>query len=351
MAGILDSKKRFIDLIVTQEGKRQIASGKMRAEYASLSDSQVYYQKNDVDGVDDRIYFQVMDSPNNVVVLEKDDTGKLIDYDFSPSGSIVGNDIFKQDPEITNFKSLIPDKSTGFSSTTNDILSSFTRHFNAQQILSNFERDGNEFELSTDRVNFAISNSVPFPEGPESETINVNDAEPFFTDSKLTHIDNFKFLPPKNVDGSDYGTFQDIRSRKRETLQDIIQSLGRQSFVDDGERKRRSTGAYRTDTIGDFDVINRRKLRSPDSSNFKQSQTVYFEKTSEENNLVMQIFENGPNSKMTKLDLIDAGSFIPTGPLAKISLYPEKRIFYAGKVFFDSFNTPTFINLFTIILE
>ena len=30
---------------------------------------------------------------------------------------------------------------------------------------------------------------------------------------------------------------------------------------------------------------------------------------------------------------------------------PEKRIFYAGKVYFDDLNVPTFINLFTIVLE
>ena len=29
--GILDKKTRFIDLVVTQEGKRQIAAGKLRA--------------------------------------------------------------------------------------------------------------------------------------------------------------------------------------------------------------------------------------------------------------------------------------------------------------------------------
>ena len=82
MAGILDSKTRFIDLIITQEGKRQIASGKLRAEYASLSDSQVFYDKNEIGNVSDRIYFQAMDSPNNVIVLEKDDSGKLIEFNF-----------------------------------------------------------------------------------------------------------------------------------------------------------------------------------------------------------------------------------------------------------------------------
>jgi hypothetical protein len=61
----------------------------------------------------------------------------------------------------------------------------------------------------------------------------------------------------------------------------------------------------------------------------------------------MQIFEDGPNSKMLKLDLIDAGSFHDS----KSQMYPEKRIFYAGKIYMDDLNVPTFINLFTIVLE
>ena len=37
-----------------------------------------------------------MESANNVIVLEKDDSGKLLDFDFSPSGSIVGENIFSK---------------------------------------------------------------------------------------------------------------------------------------------------------------------------------------------------------------------------------------------------------------
>ena len=74
MAGILNKRSRFIDLVITQEGKRQIAAGKLRAEYASLSDSAVCYSTNEKnEEVRKRIYFESMESPNNVIVLEKDD--------------------------------------------------------------------------------------------------------------------------------------------------------------------------------------------------------------------------------------------------------------------------------------
>lgn len=353
MAGILDSKTRFIDMIVTQEGKRQIASGMLRAEYASISDAETFYDASEVDDVSNRIFFQAMDSHNNVIVLEKDDSGKMIEFNFSPTGSIVGNDIFDKDTTVTSSLKLKAVTGNAFASTSKSIMDSFTSHFDALQTLSTFENSGNDFELSTERITFAISNSVPFPLGPHSETINVNDAEPFFLDSKLTHLPNFDFLPPVNLDGSNYGTYEDIRSLKKDTLQKIKISLGQSGFEDhldeQGTRKRNNSSSFRSDKIGDFDVINRKALKSPkgELNNLKQYKVVYFDKTSDQNNLIMQIFEDGPGARLTKLDIIDAGSFIDN----KSEFYPEKRIFYAGKIFMDDFDTPTFINIFTIIFE
>ena len=351
MAGILDSKTRFIDLIVTQEGRRQISQGKLRAEYASLSDAETYYDKSEVDEVSNRIFFQAVDSPNNSIVIEKDDSGKMLDFNFSPTGSIVGENIFDKDTTVTNSLKLTAVTGSAFASTSKAILDSFTEHFSSLQILGTFEKEGNEFELNTERLHFAISNSVPWQTGPHGEEINVNDAEPFFLDSKLSHLPNFDFLPPVNVDGSRFGRFNDIRSLKRRTLRDIKRDLGKKGFQDnlreDGPRRRRSRSSFRTDKVGDFDVINRRKLKSPNISDLRQYKTVYFDKTSDSNNLVMQIFEDSPGSKMTKLDIIDAGSFYDR----RSEQYPEKRVFYVGKVYFDDFNTPTFINIFTIIFE
>lgn len=351
MAGILDSKTRFIDLIVTQEGRRQIASGRLRAEYASLSDADSFYDKSEVDEVSNRIYFQSVDSHNNVIVLEKDDSGKMIDFSYSATGSISGTSLFEKDTSSTNSLTLTQATGSNFTTSFNSIINSFTSHFKALQVLGGFEKDGNNFELSTERINFSISNSVPFKFGPLKETINVNDAEPFFLDSKLTHLPNFDFLPPVNTDGTNYGEYKDIRSLNRETLEDIKNNLGAEGFQDvlaeDGVRKPKSYSGSRTDKIGDFDILNRVSLTSPYNSSFKQFKTVYFKNTSDQNNLIMQIFEDGPGSTMNKLDIIDAGSFNDSDS----EIYPEKRVFYVGKIFIDDFNTPTFINIFTLIFE
>ena len=98
--GILDKKTRFIDLVVTQEGKRQIAAGKLRAEFASLADSNAFYDKGDRNDVTSRLYFEVMERPENAIVLEKDDSGRIFNFNFSPTGSIVGDDIFVKDVEV-----------------------------------------------------------------------------------------------------------------------------------------------------------------------------------------------------------------------------------------------------------
>jgi hypothetical protein len=348
MAGILDSKTRFIDFVVTQEGRRQLASGKMRAEYASVSDINTFYNSAEHDDVSNRLFFQVMDRHSNMIVLEKDDSGKLVDFDFSPTGSIVGNNIFDKDATSTNQLKLSAVTGSNFTSTSTELFRSFLSHFKSNGLIgTSFDNGSDEFELDKETINFAISNSVPFPTGPNGEEIDVDKAEPFFLDSKLSHLENFKFLPPVNTDGSPYGNYSDIGSYKRESWDDISNGLGIGNFYNDDESVNTNFKA-RQDKVGDFEVINRTKLTSVSNPKVKQFQTINFKKTSRDNNLLIQLFEDSKNSELTKLDIIDAGSFsVPDSPGGRV----EKRIFYVGKVYFDNFNTPTFINMFTIIFD
>ena len=352
MAGILNKRTRFIDLVITQEGKRQIASGKLRAEYASLSDSAVYYSTNEKnEEVRKRIYFEPMESPNNVIVLEKDDSGKLVDFDFSPTGSIVGENIFSKEdnPEHQDLHKIKRSSGDQFASLATSLPASFLKHFAANQFIGTKPFNENaKFELSTNEIKFAISNSVPFETGPNKEVINVDNAEPFLLDAKLTHLSNFAYLPPVNVDGTSYGNYTDLRNLNRETWGDIKKSLGFKHFEEiddfiDGNDDMRS------DNSGDFKVTNRRKLLPTDVELIKQYNVVKFKNTSDENNLLIQMFEiDETRALLKKLDIVDAGVFYDDDD---INLKHEKRVFYVGKVFLDTFNTPTFINMFTIIMD
>lgn len=355
MAGILDKKKRFIDLVITQEGKRQMSQGNLRAEYASLSDASVAYNLNDrAEDVRKRIYFETMESPNNVIVLEKDDSGKLLDFDFSPTGSIVGNNIFAKPENATpeDLHRLKMSSGSQFASLSEALPASFLKHFVANQFIGTTESSQNSnFELNIspgNEIKFAISNSVPFATGPKKEVLNVNDAEPFLLDSKLTHLPNFAYMPPVNIDGTPYGKYKDLRNLNREEWPDIKRSLGFSHFEEIDEFVE-DDDDLRIDKDGDFKVQNRRSLLPTDTVLTKEYRVIKFKKTSDHNNLLMQIFEiDESRSKLKKLDIVDAGVYYDDDD---VNLKYEKRVFYVGKIFIDSFETPTFINMFTIIMD
>jgi hypothetical protein len=62
------------------------------------------------------------------------------------------------------------------------------------------------------------------------------------------------------------------------------------------------------------------------------------------NNVMIQFFEENTSlNVLKKLDTIDAGSFVIDGI--------NKNIIFVGKVIIDSFEQPTFVNLFTAEIE
>lgn len=349
MAGILDKKTRFIDLVVTQEGKRQLASGNLRVKYASLTDRHTFYEKPEHENAKDRLYFEVMERPENMIVLEKDDSGRLIDFNFSPTGSIVGNDIFDKDAKSTNKLVLSAVTGSAFASTSEKLMKTFLRHLKNNSLIGTYFVNGsNRFELSKKDLRFTISNSVPFPELPKNQTVNVNDADPFFFDAKLSHLPNFQFLPPVNTDMSPYGQYQNLQSRKKETLSQIKKSLGVATFDEENVVIEDNDRGARQDKLGDFSVVNRKKLNPVNTPVTKQFETVNFKKTSRENNLLIQLFEDSRGSKLTKLDIIDAGVFYDDDARPGRE---QKQIYYVGKIYMDDFNTPTFINMFTMVFD
>ena len=350
--GILDKKTRFIDLVVTQEGKRQIAAGKLKAEFASLSDCNAFYDKAHKDDISQRIYFEVMERPENAIVLEKDDSGKLINFNFSPSGSIVGNNIFLKDTEVATKLSLKAATGSQFDVGQNSVLDTSLRHFKKNYFIGTVDPlDNTEFELNARNMVFTINNRQPFGGSPFKETINVNNAEPFFLDSKLTHLENFKFLPPKNTDGSNYGEFTDIRSTSRETWPQIKKRLGSRTFdekespIDIDNNIKKNLAGRNKKQSRKLLVDGKLPVIIPP---IKEAKEIRFLKTSSENNLLLQMFEDAAGPTMNKLDIVDAGIFTDTED--KNGRH-QKQVFYVGKTYLDDFNTPTFVNIFTIVMD
>ena len=72
--------------------------------------------------------------------------------------------------------------------------------------------------------------------------------------------------------------------------------------------------------------------------------TVRFVETSQTNDICMQAYEINGNT-LKKLDMVDYGD-VPAD-----DDNTSRRVVFLGKVFIDSYQSPTFANIFTIILE
>ncbi len=339
--GFVDSKSRILDTIVTLEGRRQLASGKMRAEFYSFTDAGAFYSQDlsisaSLDGTR-RPYLEAASLPQDSITFESDDAGKLVN--FRSATSIVRNGkiltlVTSSDAlSGTTGRVYLPAEDNIFSSTANTLLSSSLESFRKNRIIGNpdpLDENRQEFRLNRSNISFRISDENPFSPGERSQS-SLDTTDGLFVDSKLSHLPNFQYLPPINKyrPGDStinlLGNYPILNQRPKLTFQDV-----------------------------------EKELEIATSKGF--SAVVSFDETSRGNNLVCQMFELGKN-EIVKLDIIDFGLFniraedISESDKKRQEKDPRnrpigsKRVFFAGKVFTDSAGVHKFINLFTLILE
>jgi len=143
------------------------------------------------------------------------------------------------------------------------------------------------------------------------KSANINDVEAFYQDKRLAHLPNFQHLPPIN--------------KPFPALPDIKIPIG--NFPRLGQHPIMTYDELQGDLVG------------------LPSKTVIFDPTSRSNTIAAQFFEETFNT-IKKLDVIDFGSF-----LTDDDEFPEKRVFFVGKIFMDGRKSPTFVNLFTLVFE
>lgn len=305
MAGILDNKERIIDSIITLEGRRQVVGGQLRVEFASFSDRYTFYQADIVSGSDDaskRVFFESVSLPQDQVTFEADDSGQLLAFE---GRNFTKTSIGK--PIVSG--SFLTGTSQEFASTANTLLSSSVDNFcELRSIGSNdFFRDDRDFVISDKDISFAITDQRPLGD-TDIQSISVNRADSFFQDKRLSHIKNFKFLPPKNKptaldpEGALLGEFRPLSQPEILSIDELMDGLSTKDF-----------------------------------------ETIYFSETSRFNNIFCQFFEVTANN-MRKLDVIDFGTF-------PVDDGKDSHVFFVGRIFVDSLGRSTFINLFTIIFE
>lgn len=322
MSGFLDPKERIIDTSLTEEGRRQLSTGKISINFASFSDSAVVYSALDqfdsgsfIDLNTKRINFESKSRPQDILVFNVDNNGKLnIPSFLRLSGS---NDVFK----VSNGKILFSSMSNFVSASRDNlenygkqILSTSFQNFKDLRLLGSpkFNNENIEFKLSTNAIEFDITRKSPINVENEIFESNINQAESFFLDKRLSNLPNYKFLPPINKKTSE----EQIRPLG------IYPNLGKQGSLSAAELNKE---------------LNLLKERGAYSK-------VEFSNTSTTNTILGQIFEINGND-ISKLDLIDFGEQV----FKSGDSLTTRHVYFAGKIFLDDNNSHTFVNIFTLI--
>lgn len=300
MAGILDSKTRVFDTVITTIGREQLSRGGFQIAYTSFTDGGAFYQGDAVSGSSDastRLYLETGPMPFDRITFKSDETGMLHAPGADPTTSVIGGRILSG--------SGIPAVGAEFTSAFSRVMSSSLDNFRKNMIISSDDMlsDDNDFVIAPNRLTFNITNKHPFPAGAVTE-VSITDAESLFQDKRLSHLTNFAYLPPINTDGTLLGTYPKLGQ------QDILTFEQLQIELDKTE-----------------------------------SAIVTFHETSDDNNIVIQLFDTRTATAL-KLDLIDFGEF----PASSINS-SGRHVFFAGRLLQDEMGADTFINIFTLVFE
>ncbi len=323
MAGILNSKERIIDFIMTEEGKRQASSGQMKIEFASFTDMHTFYEVSSSIGSGDpralpgvaedassRLYFEASNRFQDVIVPELEAGNSLRPFrtsDFTFSGKILASGTFNVGfAEKLNI--LTGSKITNESMRS---LNGITNNFVQQRILGTEDvfSDTTGFELSLSTGSFSFNQSTKYGR-TDTGTASLDDTPSLFADRRFSHMPNFRYMPPLNpiqpgkTEAAPLGLYAKLNEPHFLSIQDLEDHLSQKNYV-----------------------------------------SIEFSDTSRDNNLVGQMFEFD-STGIEKLSIVDFGEFGDNDPYS-----PGKRVFFVGKVLKDDSGSETFLNIFTVVFD
>lgn len=314
MAGILNRKQRILDTIITVEGRRQLFNGDLQIKFASFTDGDTFYEADAVSGSSEpfnRIFFEAVSLPQDQITFEADDSGQLrsirrANYGILGTKVLTGSALPGQSGTL-NFVT-----GAAFASTANALLDTSIDAFRRLGIVGSrdfFFGEDTNFVVSPQEMSFSITDNQPLQRGAVKHA-SVDDIESLMQDKRLAHLPNFRYLPPINSPSA-----QDPEGS--------------------------SLGDY--PRMGQTDEYSYKELERDLS--VLEEHVISFTETSAQNNLIAQFFEKRVDG-LTKLDAIDFGEFSTQDPD-----FPDKHVFFIGKLFIDGFGAHTFVNLFTLIFD
>jgi hypothetical protein len=298
MAGLLDPKSRVIDAIITEVGRQQAAAGGLRIRYVTFSDQTSAYDGSGGVAIKSSVGLGFESNPSvwDTITVETDESGLLLpfsgdDFTLTGDGAAIVSGSIDENAQVTSM-----------------IVSSSMASFDNIRALTSLEQAVKDegLHVTPAQHQFTINEKLPFTGEPPTSSI--DDVESFFADMRLANVPNFKFLPPVQKQPSAAGG----------TL-----PLGR--YADLSERDKLTARPVEA-------------LESLECCNFE------FSRQTERHTLAIQMFEEN-SVGVRKLDVIPYGNvgFSPEGS--------RSMLYYVGKVFEDGFGVPTFVNIFTVVIE
>lgn len=345
--GILDSKSRILDTVITNEGRRQLASGKMKIEYYTFTDVDVFYSGSSDNVALDastRLYFEAPSTlPSDSITFEADDSG-LLKFDNRPDLNVVNGNINKTtvigDSINTEFLT-----GTAFASEAATLLTSSIDSFKNLKVISTIDRlfgDDDEFYLSSNSGKIELNESTKlFKRSQNTLTIDAINIPDFISDVKLSRSINFQFLPPTIP--LPVGVSMDSLTRTEQRNY----SLGQYENFSPSPLATKSKTILNgtTFSLEDKNVNNNTNNNGfIYSKNNGFSKKIDFKSSPQSKKMVMQVFEiiSGKN-QVRKLDVIDAGLF-------DFGLEKMVQVYFVGRVIY---NHPRYVfaNIFTLVFN
>ena len=330
MAGILNNKERMIDFIMTKQGRRQMADGRMRIEFATVTDAQTFYQGSGSFGVAEpagsRLFFEASERPQDMIVPELQAGSSMQPFragDFMITGKTIASGTFmkgatQQTTELTG---------TDIINKSEALLSSLTKNFQDLRITSTDDifSDTSNFSLANNTASFVLTdatfgdytNNDP---NPLDASIDLSSAPSIFADKRFANLPNFRYLPPVNLPLP-------------------------------GEEPVKLSEQYPKLSSGDeFSLEELHQILS-----VKQSVVIKYSDTSRDNNLIGQLFEMSADG-VEKLSVLDYGSYtMPSAPLSEDEFGETpstvEQYYFVGKMQKDKDGVDTFLNLFTVVFS
>ena len=296
MSGVLDNKKRVLDVILTELGRDQMNRGEFEVSFVTFSDKGAQYV-DDGTGVAasilDNLYFETYSSPTDEIIPEIDNEGDFVlTKKISPTLTVSNGILY----ELNDEGYQVVDAFENISSFT-DVT---TKRWSGLQILRT-ESAIPDFNPNLERFTLEITNSA----SPK----NVESLKPILVDPRFVGNINTMYLPPVSEQNGNLGP---MRAYNR--------------FGPENTRE----------NVLERDI----KVKSKAMRRIRLGDDVYYESY----NIISQAFMKRDQS-VRKYLVVDGGEYLDKEGI------PNMQIYHLGFIYKDENGTSKFSRGFSIVFH